>query len=258
MKILILDTTHRKTSLYGRVILDEIFKSHGADIFAIATSKPPAEKKRSYFERMKARYKRQRSFIFVDYLFKLLSLLSGKHLSWKYTEPDTYHDFAAHYPVPVVEFERINSGELRDFIIDNQCDVVYHSGGMILKPIILEAPRIGVVGYHHGDIRKYRGPFQCFWELYNGEKEIGITLQILKPVLDTGPVLLIENYPIPEGIKLKELQRISNWESVRLGAEAIARLKDSSFKPIEDYPLGVYRSYPGFFQVMQLAIKGRI
>lgn len=36
-----------------------------------------------------------------------------------------------------------------------------------------------MLSYHHGDMRRYRGQPPGFWELYNGEREIGVTVQRL-------------------------------------------------------------------------------
>jgi methionyl-tRNA formyltransferase len=148
--------------------------------------------------------------------------------------------------------------ETVNFVKDNKIDIVFHSGSQILRQPILEAPKLAVVGYHHGDIKKYRGPFQGFWELYYGETKAGVTIQSLKPELDTGAILVLENYPISKDMKLKDVQKMLNWSSVHLGAIGIERLIDRSDKIEYNYRLGEYRSFPNLFDIFWLIIKRRI
>ena len=57
--------------------------------------------------------------------------------------------------------------------------------GIIGEPLLSLAPH-GVLAYHHGDMRRYRGMPPAFWELFNDETEMGVTVQRLSPGLDDG------------------------------------------------------------------------
>jgi methionyl-tRNA formyltransferase len=57
--------------------------------------------------------------------------------------------------------------------------------GIIKAPLLDLAPQ-GVLSYHHGDMREYRGQPPAFWELYNGEKPNRVTVQRLSPGIDCG------------------------------------------------------------------------
>jgi hypothetical protein len=65
--------------------------------------------------------------------------------------------------------------------------VIY--GGPILKPELFEIPALGTLGIHHGRVPKYRGKKTTFWEVYNGERVAGITIQRLGRGLDTGDIV---------------------------------------------------------------------
>jgi folate-dependent phosphoribosylglycinamide formyltransferase PurN len=65
--------------------------------------------------------------------------------------------------------------------------VVY--GGPILKPSLFSLPRLGTLGIHHGRAPEYRGKKTTFWEMYNGERTAGVTIQRLNPGIDTGDIL---------------------------------------------------------------------
>jgi hypothetical protein len=65
--------------------------------------------------------------------------------------------------------------------------VIY--GAPILKPELFCIPRFGTLGIHHGNAPKYRGKKTTFWEMYNGERTAGITIQRVNPGIDTGEIV---------------------------------------------------------------------
>ncbi|MFC2110891.1 formyltransferase family protein [Bacteroidota bacterium] len=258
MRIIILDSSKKKTSLYGRERILNILKVHPSDIIAFISSEEHYSKKNSLFQRIINKLQKRKSLFIIDFYFKLFSLFSGKKKSWLYSEENSFLDFRNLYDGPIYNVEKINSKKTHELIKNLDCDLVFHTGGMILKDEVLSAPRIGVIGYHHGDIEKYRGPLPCFWELINNEKKVGVTIQLLNKTLDTGPILLKKHFDIDKSEKLKYLQKKIFWNSSFMASEAISLIKDGNFHPVNNYKLGKYRSYPNVFQVMILAVKGRI
>lgn len=66
----------------------------------------------------------------------------------------------------------------------------------ILKGEALTAPEHGVMSYHHGDLRQYRGKPAGFWELLHDEEVVGITVQRLSEDLDAGEILSFDQVDI--------------------------------------------------------------
>jgi folate-dependent phosphoribosylglycinamide formyltransferase PurN len=62
--------------------------------------------------------------------------------------------------------------------------VIY--GAPILKPGLFDIPALGTLGVHHGRAPQYRGKKTTFWEMYNGERTAGVTIQRVNPGIDTG------------------------------------------------------------------------
>ena len=54
---------------------------------------------------------------------------------------------------------------------------------------ILEAATFGIWSFHHGDVQKYMGGPQCFWEIYRDDKITGAALLKLADGTDAGVVL---------------------------------------------------------------------
>ncbi len=68
-------------------------------------------------------------------------------------------------------------------------DVIVRAGFRILKGEILDAARLGVWSFHHGDNRTNRGGPPGVWEVLENRDVTGVTLQRITAELDGGEVL---------------------------------------------------------------------
>lgn len=147
-----------------------------------------------------------------------------------------------------------------DLVTAHKLDVLILMGGYgIIKQPLLRIPRLGILSYHHGDMRKYRGMPPAFWELYFNEKEMGVTVQLLSEGLDKGiPVFekSIEIYPRDTWGELKA--RAMN-QSVHMMGVALERLMDDSFKAEAIQNFGRIYTLPNFRQwlIFQFKIYSR-
>ncbi|PSP90522.1 methionyl-tRNA formyltransferase [Halobacteriales archaeon QS_4_69_34] len=110
-------------------------------------------------------------------------------------------------------------------------DVAIHNGVGILAGEVLTAPRAGVLGFHHGDIRAYRGIGYGFWEFMHGEDESGVTLQRLSPELDAGEIIAFASVDIGDAHTYPEVRRRLGAASIPLLAAGIENLDDPDFEP---------------------------
>ncbi|MBI3962527.1 MAG: methionyl-tRNA formyltransferase [Deinococcus sp.] len=62
--------------------------------------------------------------------------------------------------------------------------------GQILKPVVLDLPRLGCINVHASLLPKYRGAAPIQWALMAGETVTGATTMRLDPGMDTGDLLL--------------------------------------------------------------------
>jgi folate-dependent phosphoribosylglycinamide formyltransferase PurN len=99
--------------------------------------------------------------------------------------------------------------------------------GIIKAPLLDLAPQ-GVLSYHHGDMREYRGQPPAFWELYNGEQRIGVTVQRLNAGIDCGEPIVERSFPIRKDDTLGSLSQRIFAGSIDMLKEAVQRLEDSS------------------------------
>lgn len=117
-------------------------------------------------------------------------------------------------------------------LIDNRCDVVLHSNVGILTGEILNATRYGVLSFHHGNLREYRGGPPGFWEFLHGRDEAGTTLQRLTETLDAGEIIVEKQVDISESTSWGDVCEALNSASTDMLATAIERITDPSFQPI--------------------------
>jgi methionyl-tRNA formyltransferase len=135
------------------------------------------------------------------------------------------------------------------------------AGTYILKDSVFTVPRLGCINLHSGKAPEYRGAAPGFWELYNGESCVGLTIHRVTTRLDAGAILLQELFPLDptarDGDPMDYLERyrreVLRPNGVRLLAEAVTSIvKDTVVERAQDPSAGrVYRT-PDYRAVKEL------
>lgn len=132
--------------------------------------------------------------------------------------------FSRKFNIPSLEAASLYKTTVYEWIQNLKPDILFLRGfGIIREPILSMAP-FGVLSYHHGDLRRYRGGPPAFWELYHGESAVGITLQILDAGLDTGTIILQKFVAIDKADTWHQLKNRIYLESESMAAEALVNL----------------------------------
>jgi methionyl-tRNA formyltransferase len=77
----------------------------------------------------------------------------------------------------------------------------------ILREKLLSLPPLGCINVHHAPLPRYKGMMPTFWQMYHGEKQVGVTIHTMSGRVDEGNVLLQEQLPILQGESLDSLIR---------------------------------------------------
>ncbi len=77
---------------------------------------------------------------------------------------------------------------------DADLGVIY--GTNIIKEKVFSIPRLGSINLHQGLTPYYRGGPPVFWEIFNDEKEIGVTVHFVAATVDTGDIILQKTLPL--------------------------------------------------------------
>jgi len=137
---------------------------------------------------------------------------------WVACEPDVVDGWKHALPADAVD-------RLRDV------DVAVRLGFGFLVGDALTAPERGVLSYHHGDFREYRGQPMGFWEYVHGRETAGVTLQRLTETLDGGEVVATRTVPIGDAATWGAVRRRLFDASDDLLAAGVRRLADDDFEP---------------------------
>ena len=151
--------------------------------------------------------------------------------------------------IDIIETGSPYSSETTSRIREHELDVLLLINGYgIIKKELLKITPLGVLSYHHGNMRRYRGMPPAFWELYNNEKEIGVTVQKLESGLDCGMPIVEKTIVIGEKETLSSLNKRIYTEGVEMMHDALIKLTDPDFKHEEIESFGKVYTLPNFRQ----------
>ncbi|MBF0587896.1 MAG: hypothetical protein HQL53_02085 [Magnetococcales bacterium] len=126
--------------------------------------------------------------------------------------------------------------------------------GIVKTPLLSLCPE-GILSYHHGDMRRYRGQPPGFWELYHGEKKMGVTVQRLEAGLDCGRPLVEQAVQIEPTDTLEILTERFLHQSIPMMRQAVDDLENSQNLPPPPNQLGKIYTHPNFRQWLTLQMR---
>jgi folate-dependent phosphoribosylglycinamide formyltransferase PurN len=109
---------------------------------------------------------------------------------------ETLRELAEAHGVPVHFVSNYHSPEAIALMRAAEADLGIVLGTNILKESVFKIPRLGSINLHQGLAPYYRGCPAVFWELFNGEREIGLTMHFVESKVDTGAIVLQETVPL--------------------------------------------------------------
>lgn len=137
--------------------------------------------------------------------------------------------------VPRFHFADFHDDDARNAIGSLRPDILVIAGTYILKASVFGLSRIISINLHTGKAPEYRGAAPAFWELYNGETEVGITVHRVVESVDAGAILAQELFslnPAPDGDPLAYLERyrreVLRRHGVRILVSTVRAIADGS------------------------------
>jgi methionyl-tRNA formyltransferase len=103
--------------------------------------------------------------------------------------------------------------------------------GRIIPKWMLDLPRLGCINLHGSLLPKYRGAAPIQWAVANGEAVTGNTTMLLAEGLDTGPILLQQEIPIPPEQTAVDLFEELSRQGAPLVVETLTRLANGTLTP---------------------------
>ena len=109
---------------------------------------------------------------------------------------DAVRRVAEDHNVPVHTVDNFHTQSSIALLRAADADLGVVLGTNILKESVFKVPRLGSINLHQGLAPYYRGCPAVFWELFNGEPEIGLTVHFVETKVDTGEIVLQRTVPL--------------------------------------------------------------
>lgn len=132
------------------------------------------------------------------------------------------------------------------------------AASQIFKNDLLSVPRLHAINIHTGRLPKYRGMMPVFWQMYDGQPEIGITIHSMTPEIDFGEILLYRSVPVRNAASLDETTREMKRQGAHAMLELLRRYREGSVTAASmDRSQSGYRSFPGRREATEFRKMGK-
>ena len=154
----------------------------------------------------------------------------------------------------LLEVRSANDPAVASALREEDCALGIVFGGDVLTRPTLEALDVPLFNIHLSDPAFVRGLPPVFWEILGGHDSIRMTLHVLAPQLDAGPIVTQKDVPIAwqrtlGGTLLRTTERCAG-EVTSLLADGIRAILDGSVEPRPIGP-GTLRTTPTIRQILQ-------
>jgi methionyl-tRNA formyltransferase len=162
------------------------------------------------------------------------------------------------YGIECVPVANPNQAELTDGLTQRSSDLLVSVAcPYILKANVLDIPPLGCINIHHAPLPRYKGMMPTFWQLYHGERELGVTIHYMAAKVDEGDALLQESVPVPQGESLHNLIRQSKRHGAHCMAKVLRNLQSNAAQPIPlDHAQGSYYTFPQREEALEFRRRG--
>lgn len=109
---------------------------------------------------------------------------------------DELERFTANKNIPFFKVENFHYAATLDLIRRTNAELGILYGTNIIRESVFSIPRRGSINLHQGLAPFYRGGPTVFWELFNGETQVGITVHYVAAKVDTGDIILQKTVPL--------------------------------------------------------------
>lgn len=148
--------------------------------------------------------------------------------------------YAASLDIPISKPEKVKKNvEFIAFLKSLHADIfVVVSYGKILPAELLDIPPLKTVNVHFSLLPKYRGAAPIQFALLHGEEKTGTTIFILDELVDHGPVLATQEYPIDSDDTFTSLAAKLSDVSAQLLLDILPQYEAGSIIPhVQDHQL---------------------
>ncbi len=152
--------------------------------------------------------------------------------------PSPVHELAIANKIPVYTPVSLKSAEEQEKFAAHKADIaVVVAYGLLLPKPILEAFPLGCVNIHPSALPRWRGAAPIQRTIMAGDTQTQIIIMQMDEGLDTGDILMAEDFAIPHGTNAGELHDILAEKSASLLLKTLSNIRE--IKPQKQSKIGV-------------------
>lgn len=213
--------------------------------------------RRALLEQLTALYGRQGILVILTRLgwAKLMGLLPRRRGAKRYF---SLMQLAKAYGIPCGHITNPNDEEFRRSLAERAPDVIVSVAcPYILKAPVLGIPRLGCINIHHAPLPRYKGMMPTFWQVFNREKSVGVTIHYMNEAIDEGNGLLRDQMEILPGESLDHLIKRSKRHGAHCMARVLKQVRRNEQKPFPlDTEEATYFTFPTADQMLDFRRRG--
>jgi len=186
---------------------------------------------------------------------RLLNPLRRKQGAARY---DTLAQLCRSYGVRYEAIGTPNAPEFLDGVRKRGADVIVSVAcPYILKEQLLNLPPRGCVNIHHAPLPRYKGMMPTFWQMFHGERNVGVTIHYMVAKIDEGNVLLQDSLEILPGESLDHLIRRSKRHGAHCMVHVLQQISAGVQTPKTlDNENSTYFTFPTIEEIRQFHRRG--
>ena len=211
--------------IYATIVLRELVK-HNFEIVGIVTSSSLAR-----LEFFRTLWKTIKNSGLLYFCLRSLEQLHNRWLQLINPFYCSVTSFAKSHSIPLYSTKDVNAASFIETVATLEPDVIitlYFD--QIIKKKLLAIPKYGCINVHRALLPKYRGPCSAFWQLALCESKSGTTIHFLDKGVDTGDIILQEEYEITPEDTHHTLCLKSAETTGRLLPDALVKLKTGTLE----------------------------
>jgi methionyl-tRNA formyltransferase len=134
--------------------------------------------------------------------------------------------------IPRIPCPSVNDPKFVEYVKGLHIDLIaVYFFPQILKPAILQTPRLGVINCHPSLLPRYGGPHPAFWMIKNGESIAGVTVHVMTEGIDAGAIIAQHELLIGENETNGQLTQRQHRAASTLLTESINAMAQGTIAP---------------------------
>lgn len=141
--------------------------------------------------------------------------------------------FADEHNIPVFQPKKINETAVQIILDYGPKYAVVAAYGKILPAELIDALPYGFLNIHPSLLPKYRGPAPLEAPILNNDNKTGISIMLLDELVDHGPILKSEEFPLIGDEYAKDLGNILFEKGAEILCEIIPKWLNGEIEPVD-------------------------